>query len=187
MGLFKSKKQRELEKTRHELEKKQAEYASAKAQEKPVLQEYAMLGKKLGELLAGDRVLLYGSNASLYRPHVRQAGAMEICRTTDFEMDWDALLKKCDEFQPTMLILSYVKPAALPGMRPFAEQVVQKHADIVIVALASEPNEAAYVDTEMEKPVILILPRGCNSTQFCGALTAFKENLIASSANQPQA
>ena len=56
------------------------------------------------------------------------------------------------------------------------EQVVQKHEDIVIVALASEPNEAAYVDTEVEKPVILILPRFCNSTQFCGALTTFKES-----------
>lgn len=176
MGLFKSKKQRELEKARHELEKKQAEYANAKAQEKRVLQEYAMLGKKLGELLAGDRVLLYGNNASFYRPHVRQARAMEICKTIDYDVDWDALLEKCDEFQPTMLILTYVKPAALPGMRPFAERIVQKHEDIVIVALASEPNEAAYVDTEMEKPVILILPRGCNSTQFCGALTTFKES-----------
>lgn len=180
MGFFKSKKQKEMEKARRECdefvreyEKKEAELADAREQEKRVLQEYAMLGKRLGEYLAGDRVLLYGSQSSFYKRHLRYAKALEIVRTPTAEMDWMALAEKCEEFRPTVLLLTFLRKNTLDEVRAFARQIVQKQKDIVIVAFASEANTPGYVDTKLEEPAILVVPLVCGSEQFCGELTEF--------------
>lgn len=165
MGLFGSKKKQEMKAREREM----AEYDRQKAQENRVLNEMAKQYAKAGELVSGERVLLCGKamfTNMVFNDYVKN-GAQKVEMLPLLTMEPDAILAKCEAFQPTLLILT----CEVPELPTFAEQIARNYPALKIVASAANPEALPYAQAKLEAShVSAVLPTPCSVQQFIEAM-----------------
>ena len=98
--------------------------------------------------------------------------------TQDVEMllslEQDAILAKCADFHPSLLILT----SEIPDLLALAGSIVQKYPDTIIIASSKDINALPYTRAELEQVhVFSVLPVPCSIEKFIDGMSAMRLQL----------